>query len=280
VNKIAAAFCPLCLLIAGCAADSSKAQWSRPHGDSSLESREEIAVGEKIHARIASSFYVYTEPHVNAYLQKIGGSLARFAERQDIPYRFTLLYNANIYAASAPGGFIYLTTGLVQFLDNEAELAAVLGHEIGQLQYRDPRLLKSRKILEAITKTGQAVAPAFGQIGVLAALGLAMLDAAVDAQAAAPAEKLLGADRRAFSYMVRAGYDPQGLLDVLHKFSAAGRQAAAYFYDYDQSRPVTEERMLALRREFSLLPLQGKRFSVHRRTYQQMTKGIRQIYSA
>ncbi len=239
---------------------------------------DEVAMGGKIHAHILSSFYAYTEPRMVEYLNKIGNSLAAHAKRKDLPYRFTLLYNEKIYATSSPGGFIYVTTGMINFLDNEAELAAVIAHEMGQLQYRDPRLSRSRKILDEVTKAGTTIGPAFGSIGALAVIGLAMVHMAVTAQDKGPEERLLESDRQALHYLVSAGYDPQGMIDLLYKFLNANDEVMPYFFDYYQSRPITHERFQSLQAEFSQLPLDGKRLSTYHDVYSETTKGVREIY--
>ncbi len=244
----------------------------------SASAAEEVAIGEQIHAQILSSFYPYTEPKASNYLNEVGSALAAFAERKDLPYRFTLLYNDKIYAASSPGGFVYITTGFIFFLENEAELAAVLAHEIGQLQEKDPKLSKSRKILEAVTRGGTLIAPAFGEIGVLAALGLVMVRVMQERSQRTPADRLLAADNRALDYMVKAGYDPQGMIDLFYKFLNARREAAPYFFDYYQSRPITVERFQSLSEKFKQLPLQDKDFATHPKRYEEMTQGVREIY--
>lgn len=239
---------------------------------------EELAIGEEINRQILSSFYLYTEPNVVGYVNQIGTALARHAERKDLDYRFTILYNDKIYATSAPGGYVYLTTGFLNFLDNEAELAAVIAHEVGELQYKDPKLSQSRKILEALTRGGAMVGPAFGEIGALAVLGLAMASAAAESRQLKPEERPLRADQRALEYMMKAGQDPQGLIDLQYKFLNAGPDVAPYFFDYYQSRPITPERFQSLQEEFSKLPLAGKSFTTHRKVYQEMTHAVREIY--
>ena len=264
------------LTLHGCANNPKKSL--SPSVSLSASAAEEIAIGEQIHAQILSSFYPYTDPEVVNYLNEIGQSLAAFAERKELPYRFTLLYNDKIYATSAPGGFVYLTTGFITFLQNEAKLAAVLAHEIGQLQEKDPKLSKSRKVLEAVTRGGTMVAPAFGQIGMLAALGLVAMQAIYEKGQPSPEERLFEADRRALEYMVKAGYDPQGMIDLFYRFLNTSRDFAPYFYDYYQSRPITMERFQNLNEKFAGLQLQEKVFSTHHERYQEITLGVREIY--
>ncbi len=272
----------LAMMVTGCSTvpqeDSSGSPAEESEADSDKNLSQEVAMGEKIHAHILSSFYPYTEPGMVQYLNKIGKSLTAHVKRKDLPYRFTLIYNEKIYATSSPGGFIYVTTGMINFLDNEAELAAVIAHEIGQSQFRDPRLSRSRKILDEITKTGTTVGPAFGSIGALAVIGLAVVHMAVTAQDKSPEERLLASDRQALHYLVEAGYDPQALLDLLYKFLNAGEEILPYFFDYYQSRPITHERFQSLQATFSELPLDGKRLSTYHNVYQETTKGVREIY--
>ena len=239
---------------------------------------EEAQIGEQIHRTIMSSFYPYTEPRANEYIGKIGGDLAKQALRQELNYRFIILYSDKIYATSSPGGYVYITTGMIYFLENEAELAAVLAHEIAQLQYKDPKLSVSRKILKNVSEKGAMVAPAFGQIGSLATLGFALLHSVAEAGKKSPEARLVIADRKAMIYMAEAGYDPQGMIDLFYKFADAKKEIVPYFSEYWESRPLTEERVDAIEGQFKKLPLDGKIFDVHHEKYSEETRGIREIY--
>src|SRR3989338_7752892 len=89
--------------------------------------------------------------------------------------RFIVLEDDRIYATQAPGGYVYITIGFFKFLASEIELAGILAYEIGMLQYRDPRLSKLKKALDLLLQTGSYVGPAFGSIGALSVLGLALV---------------------------------------------------------------------------------------------------------
>ena len=122
------------------------------------------------------------------------------------------------------------------------------------------------------------IAPMFGQIGALAALGLAMLNKTVDADGATPEEKLFKADRYALEYMLEAGYDPQAFLDLQHRLTSANAETVPYFYDYYQSRPLSMSRWNSIFKTFQQLPLEGKTLSTNREDFLSKTKGIRQIH--
>ncbi|MFZ5803107.1 MAG: M48 family metalloprotease [Candidatus Omnitrophota bacterium] len=238
---------------------------------------DEIAVGQEIHSQIITGFQVYTKPEVVQYVEKIGRSLLSRVSRKELPYQFTILYNEKIYATSAPGGFIYLTTGMLAFLDSEAELAAVLAHEIGQLQYQDPRFSHFKKNVEELTRAGSSVAPAFGSFGALAMLGLMMLNASLEQGVKTPEERLRAADDAAFEYLLSAGYDPQAVMDVIGKFLRAEKKITPYFYDYYQARPITQERYAHLAAGFQGLDLTGKTLRTDPENYDEIMKPVFEI---
>lgn len=274
-------FLSFLIFFSGCASPSKSVEKSAQvpaWGTVPKVSSEEAVIGQKIHDEILSSFRPYTEPQALEYINKIGKNLAGYAERKDLPYQFFILYNDRIYATSAPGGHVYLTTGMIYFLENESELAAVLAHEIGELQYHDPKLSRGKKILESIVNGGAMIAPAFGQFGALAIVGLAMIKSTADAREPTPENKLTAADQRALSYMVKAGYDPQGLIDLQHKFLNAKPEIRPYFTDYYESRPISQERMEFLNKEFEGLSLTNQTFTTNRENFLIMTKGIKEIY--
>ncbi len=75
-----------------------------------------------------------------------------------------------------------------------------------------------------------------------------------------------------------AGYDPQGMFSVMTRFLKADEKRVPYFYDYYQARPITQERMQIMREAFSGLPLEEKSLVTNYQVYQEMTKGVREIY--
>lgn len=235
-------------------------------------------MGRQIHQRITSTFQMYTEPRLVGYVTRIGRSLAKAADRQELSYLFTVLYDDRVYATEAPGGFVYVTTGFLNFLHNEAELASVLAHEIAELQFRDPAMSRSRRALSLAAQGGAIVAPFFGPLGVLIAGAMVMTHAVVESTIPTPEERLRKADRKALHYIVAAGHDPQGYLDLLSRLANGDPYLSALLFDYLTSRPITAKRYQGVLAEFEKLPVEGKNFTVHRERYLDMTKGVREIY--
>lgn len=242
------------------------------------EDGREAEMGRQIHQAIVSSFRIYTEPRLAGYVTRIGRSVARKAGRQDLTYRFTVLYDDRVYAMEAPGGFVYVTTGFLNFLQNEAELAAVLAHEIGELQFHDPRFSTAQQALKWATNTGAVVGPLLGQIGILAATGVVLLNAFTESRTPTPEKRVVLADRKALRYLVQAHQDPEGYLDFLGRLMNVAPEWSPYCYDYLSSRPVTVERYRRVLAEFEKLPLSGKSFTVNRERFLELTKGVREMY--
>ncbi len=273
----------LCILLASCEAFSGCASSGKSARVEKTSVRsfspQEIQEGQQIHQQILSTFYLYTEPGVKKYVSQVGESLTGSNLGPERPYEFVILYNDKMYATAAPGGHIYVTTGLINFLDNEAELAAVLALEVAALQFNDLKMSQTKKRMDGVTQAVSMVGPAFGQIGALAALGIVLLNNAASPGEISKDDRLIKADTMALHYMIHAGYDPQGFLDVLYRFLKADKATLPFFYDYYQSHPITEERFTRLNQSFASLPVANRDLVMRRKEFLEMTHGVREMYA-
>ncbi len=277
-TRIIACFTVLCLL-AGCAHGPTRSDGSaRVTQGAGFWTNREIQAGRQIHQQITSTYRTYTEPRLVGYVTRVGRSITRVAGRKDLPYLFTVLYDDRLYATSAPGGFIYVTTGFLSFIENESELASVLAHEVAELQFRDPLHTAGRRAVQTIAQAGALAAPFFGVFGVLIAGGLVALNAVAEASVPSADDRVIRADQKALSYLVAAGHDPQGYLDLMGRLVNSNAYWSPYLYDYSTSRPLTMDRYQSVIDEFKKLPLEDRTFSVHRDRYLAMTQGVREIY--
>ena len=219
-----------------------------------LHSSEELELGAQIHRKILDSFQIYTESILNVYVNEIGNKVAEKAERKDLRYTFVILDDDRIYATHAPGGFVYITIGFFVFLVSEIELAGVLAHEIGALQYKDPELSKAKRAFDRLLQVGSYIGPAFGSIGALSLMGLMLAGLAVGRERSLE-DQVYDADKKALSYMVDSGFDPQGLINPLRRMQDPDPRFKPYLFDYLQSHPVNAERFAKLEKEFGRLPI-------------------------
>ena len=101
-----------------------------------MSEAQEIALGKETDAQIRQEMGVYDDAELQRYVSDIGLRLAKLSQRPGLPWQFAVVDQPAINAFALPGGFIYLTRGILPFLDDEAELAGVLGHEIGHVTAR------------------------------------------------------------------------------------------------------------------------------------------------
>src|SRR5688572_11064260 len=113
-----------------------------------LSEAEELAIGQQQDAEIRREMGVYDDVELQRYVNDIGQQLARVSHRPNLPWSFRVVDNPAINAFALPGGYVYLTRGILAYLDDEAELAGVLGHEIGHVT--------ARHAAQAYTRQAQA----------------------------------------------------------------------------------------------------------------------------
>ena len=113
-----------------------------------LSEAEELAIGQQQDVEIRREMGVYDDPELQRYVSDIGQELARNSHRPNLPWTFTIVDSPAINAFALPGGYVYVTRGILAYLDDESELAGVLGHEIGHVT--------ARHAAQAYTRQAQA----------------------------------------------------------------------------------------------------------------------------
>lgn len=230
--------------VAGCATQSSPATgrtFSSP-----ISAQQEAALGKEEHPKILDEFGgAYTEKaDLNPYVNSIGQFLASTGERPDVQFTFTVLNTPDINAFAVPGGYIYVTRGLMALANNEAEFASVVGHEIGHINAR-----------HTAERMGQAQQTQFGVLGatllgaILGGESGANLAGGLASQygqvrlAGYSQEQEFEADSLGVRYMKRATYDPQASASFLSQLRAES-QLEAQLAGQDPN-VVDEQNMLA-----------------------------------
>lgn len=101
-----------------------------------MSEKWELSVGPQYHQQIMQQYTVYDNPELQAYVNDIGQRLAAKSERPDLEWTFTLLDSPQVNAFAIPGGFVYITRGIMAYMNKESHLAGVIGHEIGHVTAR------------------------------------------------------------------------------------------------------------------------------------------------
>jgi len=181
---------------------------------------QEIAIGQQSDPQVREEYGVIENVALQAYVQSLGRKLVAVSHRPNLEWHFTVVDSPVVNAFAIPGGYVYLTRGILAYLGNEAELAGVMGHEIGHVTARHSVRQMTREQLAQIgLGVGSVLSPTFGQFGNLAqsSAGLLFLRFSRDDEREA--------DRLGVEYAARAAYDPRevsNFFDVLGRLSAAG----------------------------------------------------------
>jgi len=182
-----------------------------------MSEKKEIEIGRQMHEEILAGMRLYENPAIVEYVNRIGQELARVSDRPGLEYTFTVLDSPDINAFATPGGFVYINRGLLAYLDSEAELAAVLSHEIAHITERHA----SRQ--DWMAKTSSVGATVLGVLAAIQTGSGAVGGVAQDAASSMGTAMVRGygrdmeleADREGAKFMHSAGYDPMSMIDVL-----------------------------------------------------------------
>ena len=177
-----------------------------------MSAAQELALGQQAHQQTLQQYRVYSDPALQQYIDAVGQRLAGISHRSELRYTFTVLDSDEINAFALPGGYIYVTRGLLAYLNSEAELAAVLGHEIGHVTARHG--VRQASSAQAASLGGGLLSVFFPQLGssglnhTLGLLSTAMLRGY-------GREHELEADRLGAGYLDASGYDRSAMFDVI-----------------------------------------------------------------
>ncbi len=174
-----------------------------------MSESDEINLGRKYHREIIEEMPVYPDPELGAYVNEVGQRVAKASHRPHLDYHFTVLDSSQVNAFALPGGYIYITRGLLAYLNSEAELAAVLGHEVGHVTARHS--VRQHSAATTASLAGAILGATTGVSGsqdLFNVLGDAMLKGYGRGHE-------LESDRLGAQYLARTGYDPQAMLEVI-----------------------------------------------------------------
>ncbi|GAB4121435.1 MAG: M48 family metalloprotease [Sideroxydans sp.] len=177
-----------------------------------MSEAQEISMGRSADVEVRKQYSVYQNPALQAYVNGVGQALAKRSHRSNLNYHFTVVDSPEINAFALPGGYVYITRGIMAYLNSEAELAAVLGHEIGHVTARHGvRQQSAAQAANIGISLVSILVPELNNQGfhdVSNLLGGALLSGY-------GREHELESDRLGAQYLARAGYDPQAMIRVV-----------------------------------------------------------------
>ena len=204
----------------------------------------EVAEGQKGHQQVLQEYGVVQDARLQAYVSALGQRLARQSHRNQLQWHFTVLDSPEINAFALPGGYVYVTRGIMAYMEDEADLAGVIGHEIGHVTARHGAQRATRQQdaglgVLAATLLG-AVLESQGMSGAGQLASDVSQSVASGYIASYGREQELQSDQLGAEYLARSHYDPQNMVNVISVLKNQERFAA------DQARaegrPVAEGR--------------------------------------
>jgi predicted Zn-dependent protease len=206
-----------------------------------VSEQQEIQIGREVERQLARKPGFVNDPALTQYVTGIGLKLAKVSERPTLPWTYHVLQDTQVNALAAPGGFIFVTRGLLRFVQSDSELAFVLGHETThvahrhavELAQRDMELQFGAVLLTQLIFGGNMTAFQLAQIG------RALLDAKYSR------EKEMEADHFGVIYAQRAGYDPTASLQFFERLQKQEKQQPSLLHAFED-HPDTPARIAAL----------------------------------
>lgn len=210
---------------------------------SAMTESAEVAEGKKSHEQVLQEYSALKNPKLQAYVNEIGQRLAKQSQRANLVWTFTVLDSPEINAFALPGGYVYVTRGIMAYMESEADLAGVIGHEIGHVTARHGAQRATRQQNAGIGVLAASVLgvllEAKGVGGASDALGGIAQNVAGGYVAKYGREQELQADGLGAEYLSRVQFDPRNMIDVINVLKNQERFAA------DQARaegrPVPEQ---------------------------------------
>lgn len=211
-----------------------------------MSQEQEAQIGAQQHGQVLQLFGgAYDDARLGSYVASIGGRIAQRTETPNAQFRFTVLDSPIVNAMALPGGYVYVTRGILALANDEAELASVIGHEIGHVTARHAATRHARGTLMGVLAAGAGAITGSETVAQLANVGAAA------AIASYSRDQEYQADALGVRYISRTGYDPFGSPRFLGQLSAqervknkmAGKDGRDTGQDFFASHPSSPERV-------------------------------------
>ncbi len=226
-----------------------------------MDEASEMTEGAKAHQDVLKEYGAVDDAKLQAYVGGLGQRLAAQSHRPNLPWTFTVLDSPEINAFALPGGYVYVTRGIMAYLESEAELAGVMGHEIGHVTARHAAQRATRQQNAGIGVIAATVLGAVLEVGGLSGAtsiaSKASQSAAAGYVASYSRDQESQADELGAEYLARNRYDPKNMVDVIQVLKsqeqfaidsakAEGKQAPAKS-SWLSTHPANDKRLADIR---------------------------------
>ncbi|BCS35265.1 peptidase M48 [Luteitalea sp. TBR-22] len=237
-----------------------------------MSEAQEVALGKESDPQIRQEMGVVNDPELQRYVDGIGRRLASATERPQLPWSFAIVDAPAVNAFAVPGGFVYVTRGILGHLNSEAELAGVLGHEIAHVTARHSAAQYSKQTAGSLgLLLGQIFVPELRPFGQAAEAGLGLLFLKFGR------DDELQADELGAGYATAQGWDPRGVASMLETLGrldeGSDRKGVP---NWMSTHPMPADRVARLDARVAALRAQagGRELAVNRAAYLDRIDGL------
>ena len=236
-----------------------------------LSERREIQLGAEADPAIIAQYGLYKDDRIAKFVDDLGQKMARISHRPTLAFHFRVLDSPVINAFALPGGYVYITRGILGYINSEAELAGIMGHEIGHVTARHGAKAYTRaQIAQVGFAAGYILSPTFRQFGDLASqsIGLLFLKFSRDQERQA--------DELGVLYSTKIGFDATNMSHFFGTLSRLRSESGQSLPDWQATHPNPNEReakTLALTKQ-DQAKFPRKKFRTDRAPYLKLIDGI------
>ncbi len=240
------------LTLIGCAHTTTRKGVMSQELPLTLSDLEEIRAGETNHQKILEQYRVFQNPKLEEYANKIAAGIAEVSTRPHLPYHIVILDTEEVNMFGGPGGYIYVTRGLFNFVESESEMAGLIAHEIGHIsayEYANiPHHSKIKFVYNNLLKGSEMAKDSIGSYGTALNYGLKGVGKAapVIARRFAPDQEIQ-VDEKAVEYLIKAGYDPRALENFVERLSRVPMNDVGRFVIFMNTHPPFQDRRKVLK---------------------------------
>jgi len=233
---------------------------------------QDVQLGQEAAAQVRKQMTIVNDPFLKNYVTQIGKRLAASQQAQEsgFPFTFEVVADPSINAFALPGGPMFINTGLLKAVDNEAQLAGVMGHEMSHVILRHGTNQASKQNLIQLPALLGSQMTGSSMLGQLAQLGIGLGANSVLLKFSRTAEEQ--ADITGVHLMAEAGYDPMQMAAFFEKLSAKGGQGVPQFLS---DHPNPENRSQAIQEEVQRMP--DKNYGFQTGKFNQMKQAVAKI---
>ncbi len=204
-----------------------------------MSEEQEISIGREMNPQILKEYGVYPSDVLQNYVETVGKKVAGVSDRTDLFFHFKVVNSSLVNAFALPGGYVYVTRGLLAYVNSESELAGVLGHEIGHVTARHAvRQYTKAASYNIATGIASIFIPGINNYGQIADIAFVAITSGYSREYEREADQL------GIKYALKADYDPTAVSSFLHTLDLLDRvKGEKTYHSLFATHPKTEERI-------------------------------------